>query len=123
MGRHAEELEAERTYELVKREKEKTGTWLKSFLKFLFSQVGLVILVGVVAVGGEDFQLHTRSEVWPLANRVARRRIMGSNLSGAGPRQIALSLKKAPSIMPNLNGISYNSFHVQDLLWSLVAQK
>ena len=48
---------------------------------------------------------------------------MGSNLSGAGPRQIALSLKKAPSIMPNLNGISYNSFHVLDLLWYLVAQK
>ena len=57
MGRHADELEAERTYELVKREKEKTGTWLKSFLKFLFSQIGLVILVAVVAVGGEALGL------------------------------------------------------------------
>jgi hypothetical protein len=33
MGRHAEELEAERTYELVKKEKENSGTWLKSFLR------------------------------------------------------------------------------------------
>ena len=53
MGRHAEELEAERTYELVKREKEKSGTWMKSFLKFLFSQLGLIIIAGVVAVGGQ----------------------------------------------------------------------
>jgi hypothetical protein len=52
MGRHTEELEAERTYELIKREKEDSGTWLKSFLKFLFSQIGLVILSAGIAVGG-----------------------------------------------------------------------
>ena len=53
MGRHNEELEAERTYELIKREKENSGTWLKSFLTFLFSQVGLVILSAAIAVVGE----------------------------------------------------------------------
>jgi len=52
MGRHAEELEAERTYELIKKEKEENGTFIKSFLRFLFSQLGLVLVVVGVAVGG-----------------------------------------------------------------------
>ena len=53
MGRRNEELEAERTYELIKREKENSGTCVKSFLKFLFSQVGLVLLCAAIAVVGK----------------------------------------------------------------------
>jgi hypothetical protein len=50
MGRHIAELEAERTYELIKREKENSGSWVKSFLKFLFSQVGQNFTFGTFLV-------------------------------------------------------------------------
>ncbi len=54
MGRHAEELEAERSYELIKKEKEENGSCIVSFLRFLFSQLGLFLVVIGVAVGGNE---------------------------------------------------------------------
>lgn len=52
MGRHAQELEAERAFELIKKEKEENGSFFVSFLRFLFSQLGLFLVVISVAVGG-----------------------------------------------------------------------
>ena len=53
MGRRAEILEAERSYDLVKREKPESGKFIKDLLRFLFSQVGLIFLGGFVAFLGK----------------------------------------------------------------------
>ncbi len=47
-------LEEERNYELVVRKRRETGTFLKSFLRFIFSQVGMVVVVILVAIGGAN---------------------------------------------------------------------
>lgn len=44
--------EEERNYDVVSRKREEKGTFVKAFLRFLFSQVGLVILCIVIAIGG-----------------------------------------------------------------------
>jgi hypothetical protein len=44
--------EDERNYELVTRPRRETGAFFKSLLRFLFSNVGLVILAVVVGIGG-----------------------------------------------------------------------
>ncbi len=49
-----QKLEEERNYELVTRKRKETGTFCKSFLRFTFSQVGLVLVVILVAVGGKS---------------------------------------------------------------------
>ena len=46
-------IEEERNYELVTRKRRATGVFVKSFLRFLFSHVGLVLLCIVLAAGGE----------------------------------------------------------------------
>ena len=66
MGRHAQELEAERTFELIRKEKEGNGTCIKVFLRFLFSQLGLFLVVISVAVGGNTSTLkQTIHPNWP----------------------------------------------------------
>ena len=52
MPRRSELLEEERNYRLVKREKEESGALVKQVLRFLFSQVGVVILGVITAVLG-----------------------------------------------------------------------
>ncbi len=46
-------LEEERNYELVTRKRRETGTFVKSFLRFLFSQIGMVVVVIAVSLLGE----------------------------------------------------------------------
>lgn len=65
MGRHAQEIEAERTYELIKKEKEGSGTCIKAFLRFLFSQLGLFLVVIGVAVGGNTLTNYFEPSVFP----------------------------------------------------------
>ena len=50
MPRRSELLEEERNYRLVKRDKVKDGELMKQVLRFLFSQVGVVILSAITAV-------------------------------------------------------------------------
>jgi len=51
-------LEEERNYELVTRKRRETGVFFKSLLRFLFSQVGLVVVVILMAtLGAEIFVL------------------------------------------------------------------
>ena len=52
MPRRSELLEEERNYRLVKREKEESGALVKQVLRFLFSQVGVVLLGVITAVLG-----------------------------------------------------------------------
>ena len=52
MPRRSELLEEERNYRLVKREKEESGALVKQVLRFLFSQVGVVILGVISAILG-----------------------------------------------------------------------
>ena len=52
MGRRSDVLEAERNFELIKREKQEKGKVIKQTLRFLFSQVGLVFVGVLVAVLG-----------------------------------------------------------------------
>ena len=47
-------LEEERNYHLVTRKRRETGKFIKSFLRFAFSQVGMVVAVVLVATMGED---------------------------------------------------------------------
>lgn len=54
MGRRQQKLEEERNYDLVVRKRRETGNFFKSFLKFTFSHVGLVLLCVVIAVGGAE---------------------------------------------------------------------
>ena len=51
---HARRLKAEedRNYELITRKRAEKGTFCKAFLRFLFSQVGLVLLCIAIGVGG-----------------------------------------------------------------------
>ena len=62
MPRRSELLEEERNYRLVKREKEESGALVKQVLRFLFSQVGVVILGVITAVLGNVCN-QTNSEV------------------------------------------------------------
>ena len=52
MPRRSELLEEERNYRLVTREKPEKGKWIKDFLSFFFSSVGIVVLGGLTAVLG-----------------------------------------------------------------------
>ncbi len=45
-------LEEERNYELVLRKRKETGVFFKTVLKFLFSQIGMVFVVILVATLG-----------------------------------------------------------------------
>ena len=53
MPRRSELLEEERSYRLVKREKEEKGKVFKQALRLLFSQIGVVILGVLVAILGK----------------------------------------------------------------------
>ena len=53
MPRRSELLEEERNYHLVKREKKDDGELIKQVLRFLFSQIGVVILGVVTAALGK----------------------------------------------------------------------
>ena len=68
MPRRSELLEEERNYRLVKREKEESGALVKQVLRFLFSQVGVVILGVITAVLGNVYN-QINSEVSGLPNR------------------------------------------------------
>ena len=55
MPRRSELLEEERNYHLVKREKKDDGELIKQVLRFLFSQIGVVILGVVTAALGKIY--------------------------------------------------------------------
>ena len=46
--------EEDRNYILVTRQRQEKGTFCKQFLRFLFSQVGLVVVCVVIGVGGKN---------------------------------------------------------------------
>ena len=52
-------LEEERNYTIVTRKRKETGALVKSFLRFLFSQVGLVLLCIAIAVAGWYSFIHS----------------------------------------------------------------